>query len=422
MIKKIYVSVLIFSFCIAAFLFFFMMRQYVPIKRILVPSPPTERKKVLVFTSSGGRGHVSATEALQEYLGDVYDVRPVYVLRDVLYELDFIANLTNGSYHSEELYNYFLVRKQTGFVKPMVWAGKMFFSMRKRAIEKLLEQYVQEANPAMIISVIPMVNGITARVAQKANIPFWVIPTDLDASLFMYQVLRPQNDQLFVNCIFDNEMIKKTLRDAALKPQQYTYAGMPVREQFLQKYVKADIKKKHRVPEGKPVVMLMMGGRGMQDTLRIANELMQLEKPVHLLLCIGNQPNLVEPLNALKRSSGVTISIIEFTPHIAELMAISDLFVTKSGGQSVCEALYMGLPMLIDATSPAMDWELLNRTFVQKHELGALVKRISKLVPMVQELLDNPEQLAEWRENIQALQLPDPRNSIRKKVIQLIGQ
>jgi processive 1,2-diacylglycerol beta-glucosyltransferase len=422
MIKKIYTSFLVLFLCFVAAALFFMVVRYVPIKKHIMRSDRNERKIILVFTSSGGRGHVSATEALQEYLGELYDVRPVYVIRDVLGDLDFIANITGGSYHSEELYNYFLIRKQVEFVRPMVWAGKMFFSMNQRAIAQLLEEYIQDINPALIISVIPMVNGITARVAEQENIPFWVIPTDFDASLFMYQVHRPQNNQFFVNCFYDNDIVKKTLKPAALKPSQYTYMGMPIREQFLRTYNKDDIRKKYQVPDGKPIVMLMMGGRGMRDTVCLSKELMQINTPVHLLLCIGNQPDLIEPLNALPCSPEVTYSIIEFTPHIAELMAISDLFVTKSGGQSVSEALYMGLPMLIDATTPAMDWELLNRTFVEKKDCGALVKRIRKLVPMVQELLNNPAQLMEWRRNIAAIALPNPKQAITAQVIQLIAQ
>jgi processive 1,2-diacylglycerol beta-glucosyltransferase len=167
---------------------------------------------------------------------------------------------------------------------------------------------------------------------------------------------------------------------------------------------------------------VMMGGRGMRDTLQIAQELMQLTTPVHLLLCIGKQPDLVEPIHALEHTPEVSFTVIEFTPHIAELMAVSDLFVTKSGGQSVNEALYMQLPMLIDATSSALEWEQLNRTFVEEQNIGVLVKRIQKLAPMVQEILDNPEQLAQWRTNIKILNLPDPKKSIREKVVELIGK
>ena len=367
MIKKTSILIAILSLCIVIFVYFFIQKKHTPLHKIFAPPTPSLRKTILVFTSSGGRGHISATEALEEYLGDTYEIKPVYVIRDVLDDLDFIANITHGAYHSEELYNYFLVRKQASFIKPMVWVGKLFFTMHKHAIEKLLEQYIEVVSPAMIISVIPIVNGVTAKIAEKKKIPFWIIPTDCDASLFMYQVSQPQSPLFFVNCFLNKKIIKKTLQHSLLKPQQYTYVGMPVRPQFLKTYDQNSIKQKHLVPLNKPVIMVMMGGRGTQDTIRLAKQLFQLQKPVHLLLCIGNQVDLIESLKMLPCAETVTFSIIEFTHNIAELMAISDLFITKSGGQSVSEALYMKLPMLIDATSPALDWEQLNRTFIENN-------------------------------------------------------
>ena len=218
-----------------------------------------------------------------------------------------------------------------------------------------------------------------------------------------------------------DEIIERTFKPARLQPTQFTYIGMPVREQFLKQYNKAQIKQKYMVPANKPVIMVMMGGRGAQAIEKLAAQLVKLETPAHLLLCIGTQADVIDSIKALETAPNVTVSIIEFTPNIAELMAISDLFVTKSGGQSISEALYMGLPMLIDATDQAIEWELLNRKIVEKCGFGALVKRMHKLVPMVQEILDNPAQLAEWKANIQNLNLPHPRDGVRNQVRALIG-
>jgi processive 1,2-diacylglycerol beta-glucosyltransferase len=189
----------------------------------------------------------------------------------------------------------------------------------------------------------------------------------------------------------------------------------------LKEYNSAAIKEKFGIQQGKPVIMVMMGGRGAKAIEKLAAQLVQLETPAHLLLCIGKQTEVKDALVALEPAPGITLSIIEFTPYIAELMAISDLFVSKSGGQSVSEALYMGLPMLLDATDQALDWEQLNRKLVEKRGFGMLVKRLNKLVSTVQAILDNPAQLAEWKTNIQSLHLPNPCTGIRNQVTQLIG-
>lgn len=416
--KKIAIGILL---IIGSIIGIAILRTYMPLAKKFIKSAPTERKKILLFTSSGGRGHISAAEAVQEYLGDLYEVKPVFVLREILHEIDFIYNITGGEYYSEELYNYFLARKQVGLVKTMVYAGYVFLSLQHRNIQRLIDRYIEAESPDMIISVMPTVDGATQEVAHKRNIPFWVIPTDFDASEFLFQLHKPKSPLFYMNCPLRDEMVEKTFKQAQIKPSQFTYVGMPVRKQFLEKYNVAALKEKYQIPDNKPVIMVMMGGRGAKAIERMAAELMQLETAVHLILCIGKQTDVIESIQSFDAAPGVTRSLIEFTPHIAELMAVSDLFVTKSGGQSVSEALYMGLPMVIDATDQALDWEKLNRKLVEKRGFGTLVKRISKLVPTVQAILDDPTQLAEWKANIEALNLPNPYEGVRNKVIALIG-
>ncbi len=405
-----------------AFLSFFMVINYAPssTKKVLT-HVPSERKKVLIFTSSGGRGHTSATEAIQEYLGNSYEVKPVYVLREVLQEIDFIHKITGGYYYSEEMYNHFLTRKQVGCVKTMVYAGHIFLNLRRRAIEQMLDAYITQEDPDMIISVMPTINGMTAAVTHRHGIPFWVIPTDFDASGFLFQLYKPKSDQFFINCPLEDRLVKRSFRPAALTLPQFTYIGMPVREQFLRTYNKKALKAKYKIPANKPVIMVMMGGRGAQGIKKLAAQLVKLTTPVHLLLCVGKHIGVKPAIEKLRQAPGVTLSVIEFVSHIAELMAVSDLFITKAGGQSVSEALYMGLPMIIDATDQGIDWELLNRRIVEKYDVGVTIQRLQKLVPMVQEIIDDPEQLAEWKRNIQDLGMPNPREGVRTMVASLIG-
>lgn len=419
--KQTYIIVLLVIALGACFYAFFAYQKGRSVYTQFVGSGScSKRKKILIFTSCGGRGHISATEALQEYLDDTYEVKPVYVIRDVLKELDFIYTLTGGTYHSEELYNHFLTRKQVGMVRPMVYAGKLFFVMQQHAVERLLAAYIEAEKPDMIISVIPMINGATERITSEMGIPFWVIPTDFDASLFTFQLHKPQSGSFFMNCALPDELVATTLRSARLEASQCTYIGMPVREQFLKSYDRNLIKAHYDIPLTKPVIMVMMGGRGMCSMRHLADMLLKLEHPVHILFCIGNQTNIKEYLEMADLPPQVSISIISFTPHIAEFMAISDLFITKSGGQSVSEALYMGLPMIIDATDQALDWEQLNRTLVHKRGYGILIRRYNALRSLVHELLEDPAQLAQWKNHIQKLNLPNPRESVRALVTKLL--
>src|SRR4029077_5637158 len=62
----------------------FVLRNYMPLAKKFMKPAPHERKKIVIFTSSGGRGHTSATEALSEYLSDTYEIKVVHPVRDIL--------------------------------------------------------------------------------------------------------------------------------------------------------------------------------------------------------------------------------------------------------------------------------------------------------------------------------------------------
>ena len=81
------------------------------------------------------------------------------------------------------------------------------------------------------------------------------------------------------------------------------------------------------------------------------------------------------------------MSIVGFTERISDYMAVSDILITKSGTLSVCEAIYMNLPMLLDATSTILPWEQFNHTFIKQHNFGESITDYAMIEPMISALL-----------------------------------
>ena len=382
----------------------------------------THRKKIIIFTSLGGQGHQSATDALKEYCGDIYEIKSVYVIQEVLGSLDFVHMLTFGNFYSEQFYNYCLVHHHIRLVDFMVWCGLLVFKWRYEAIKKLIKNYLSEEKADMVISVTPVVNGATLDVAEELGIPFWVIPTDLDARMFITQINAPTYKKFFFNCAYDLTPLKTHIAGAQIPESQLTHSGFPVRTSFLRSYDRDALKREYAVPLDKPVLMLMMGGLGVHSTITYAQELSRLTKPAHCLICIGKNESLRTKIEEiLKKAPHVTYTIIGFTNEIASLMAMSDLLITKSGGASINEGLYMNVPMIIDGTSRAPQWEYYNRSFIAEHGCGVVLKRMRHLQKTVERLLYNPIKLREMKDAIRALPQVNPEHAVPKMVKTLLA-
>jgi processive 1,2-diacylglycerol beta-glucosyltransferase len=91
---------------------------------------------------------------------------------------------------------------------------------------------------------------------------------------------------------------------------------------------------------------------------------------VQVLAVAGKNAALEARLQAMRPGSGSRLFVFGFVSTIAELMAVSDVAITKSGGLTTSECLAMGLPMIVRDPIPGQEER--NCDFVL--EAGAGVK------------------------------------------------
>lgn len=380
-----------------------------------------KKPKILILTSAGGRGHTSAAEALHEYLGTQYDVKDVNLLNDILGSLDVVKKASEAfgikNFGYEDLYNKLLVGSETTkeFIGPLNAIGSLYLSEQNEKVFKLIETYLRAEKPDLIISVVPLYNNMALQVAQQLKIPLWIIPVDFDATKFVENMGPVKPYECFINISITDPLVVRTLAKGLERDCIPTYVGMPVRKQFLKKYDRSLIKRWLNISNDKTVIMVMLGGRGSNEMIDVAEQLAQVKGNVHFLFCIGSA-DIKQSLRDIIRKNGMSAHVIGFTKKIAQFMAISDLLITKSGGQTVAEALYMQLPMLLDVRSKALSWEELNRTLVLERQLGADVRNIKQYAPMVQQIVDDPRQLKRWKANFQKMNLKNPVQEVPANV------
>jgi len=255
----------------------------------------------------------------------------------------------------------------------------------------------------LVISVIPVINNIVLEVAQELNIPFLLVPTDLDVTPYIVNISNPTYQQFHLGLLFDDPDITIPIQNARIAHNHVHILGAPIRPDFLTTKNKQDLRKQHKIDENKPTIMLLMGSLGSHEIAQCAEQLLDITQSVHLVICIGKNEKSAADLAKLSFPSNISASIVGFTPHIADYMALSDLLITKSGTLSVCEALYMNLPLFLDATSTPLPWEKFNHDFVQKHGFGLSIKNFDEVAPLVANVIQHQDELDMYKKNLQQL-------------------
>jgi processive 1,2-diacylglycerol beta-glucosyltransferase len=109
-------------------------------------------------------------------------------------------------------------------------------------------------------------------------------------------------------------------------------------------------------------------------------------------------------LQALAARHGERLRPFGFTDRVAELMAASDVAVTKPGGLTTSECLALGLPMIVHAPIPGQE----ERNCDYLLEQGAGLKAVDAvaLEYRLAALLQDPARLAALRTRARALGRP----------------
>ncbi len=402
----------LFTLCVNCYLF----TNEIDNQKELLPN----KKKIIVLTSKGGGGHTEASKALKYYLKDKYELEIINPIPDLFASFDPVRKLTFNSWAAEDLYNYFLKGKWNRCINALSNFGKWFVRLKKTSMETALEEYFQSTKPDLVISVIPFINGVVYNVTQKMDIPFLIIPTDLDTSYFTYDIESPKYEKFMYTLAFDDEMLFNKIKDSKIPRSKIEILGYPLKQTFFEEKNIDKIKEDFSIIKNKPVVMILMGAQGSSSLYTYVYHLAKNKNPIHLVVCLGKNEDIRKKISKIKLRKHVTMSMIGFTDRIADLMAASDVIITKSGSHSVCEAIQTGVPILIDSISFSIYWERMNADFIKKHCLGDVVKNYRKINTLVTKSINDKEYIEKVKDSLKKFKRSDfgfPLRNLIEKMI-----
>ncbi len=380
------------------------------------------RRKVLVFMCEGGGGHKTAADSLQEILGPHYEVEAVNVLTEIFSIVDF-PRFTFGLFTGEEVYNLFLRKGLHRTVALLTRAGIRYIHFFRKVLEReFIKRFNQKGNEtlALVISTVPKFNAILCSATSKCDLPFLLIPTDLDTDTFLVGMneIDFKEDEKFKLAIpyDDPDLYLKIVLESNLKSKHFSVTGFPIRPACQKKYSPEEVrslKEKHGMDAVRKTITLMMGAVGGDVLFRYVKEFTKitLPFPVQINVCIGRNKRIgkkilklllsqnseivreSEGCQSLLTAKGVLLHIRSYTKEVTEIMAASDLVITKTGSCSVNEVIYLGRKLLLDNTKYSSArhiwWERFNVAFVKKHNLGDALFDFKELGSKVTTLLDS---------------------------------
>jgi UDP-N-acetylglucosamine:LPS N-acetylglucosamine transferase len=375
--------------------------------------------EVLLFTIDAGGGHRSAARALAaaaEETGSPFRLR-VESFQQTLLPLDVLRRVTGVSL--EDAYNLILRRHASALMVPLLRLMHAGIRLRRRALVRTLAGWLRdEPRPAAVVSVFPNFNGVMRDAIHRSHpgVPLVVVLTDL-ADFPPRFWIEPGIDRVVVAT---DEAHRQALATGIPEPRITRVSGMVLHPRFYRAggpETRARARAELHLGDGDFAVTLLFGGKGSPEMAPLAERLLEKDPALRVIAICGENAGLFERLAAVEARSARRLVRLGFTDRVAEVLAASDLLVTKPGPGSLSEAFFQGVPVVVTRNVHTIPQERFNTDFVRDRGLGLVVAHWREIPGAVLRLFRDAAGRAAMRDRIAAL----PPNRAVFEVIDLIA-
>ncbi|SDX51235.1 glycosyltransferase [Paenibacillus sp. CF384] len=376
-----------------------------------------EKGPILILTGDYGSGHIQAAHALRRALAALHPEIKVEIM-------DYMAEAhprvhpiskyvyLNGVQTFPKTYGYFYGK--TRHHNRLTSSLKF---MQALGLGKFLTM-LQTVKPSVVVSTFPLAAGAMSFMKDNGlyEVPTVTVITDFtDHSYWLY----PETDYYVVGSI----EVAHSLSKVGVEPERISVTGIPIRPEYNGAYDRTTILAEIGLEPARPTVLVMGGGNGLMgqeigETLCLS--LARKELNAQLIFVCGNNDKLRLQLTKLKFAHKLPIVVTGFTDRVPELMAASDLLLTKSGGLTSSEALAVGLPMLIFKPLPGQ--EIDNANFLRSCGAAIHIEDEADLLATMRMLLRSPGRLEMMRKQAKKASKPYSAEAAAGLVAELIAQ
>lgn len=350
------------------------------------------RLSVLILTGNLGDGHKQAAHAMAEATAQLYPGAQIRVADVMERTHPFLHRL------GQALYMLWITK--------VPWLYGFLFRHTKndtflsRCLKRLplcnlsyMKMLLVETSPSVVISTFPAASAGMARLKEKryTRVPLVTVITDHTYHSYW---LHPGTTRY----IAGSEHVRQALIRWPIPDRQIAVTGIPIRPAFSKPRVEqAGLRLKLGLDPQLATVMIMGGGGGLigGDWAKLLSSSDLLACPMQVVIVCGRNEQLKERLSRDMKHYPHPLVITGYVDHVHELMAASDLLITKPGGLTSSEALASELPMLLYKPLPGQEHD--NAAYLTRIGAAVEARTPEEFAQHLSRLLKEPQLLAQMK-------------------------
>jgi processive 1,2-diacylglycerol beta-glucosyltransferase len=368
-------------------------------------------QKILIVSVKAGAGHLKAAEAVE---AAVLKYQPNVEVRNVDL-LDFSNELIKYLYGKmyldvvkafPELYAYSYKHYESSkkFIKPRFLIDKFNFSDFFEMIENF--------SPNIVVATHFISEAVLENYRRKREKHFKIAVTLTDYEF--HPVWLVSNVDLYFTA---TEEVKSSLLFRGIPPKKVVTSGIPIHPKFSEEKDRNELLAKYGLNSQSSVILISAGSFGVTPLSEVIEDFGSIKEEFQIMVVCGNNAELRNDLEMRQKSEPRLKRVFGFVDFMDELMAFSDLLITKPGGITVSESIAMGLPMILIEPIPGQ--EEANADYLIEQGAGVKARNLPVLLHKLRLLLRNPGKLADMSRRARAISCPYAAKRIAEEVIKL---
>jgi processive 1,2-diacylglycerol beta-glucosyltransferase len=376
----------------------------------------TRQPRVLLLYASAGAGHRSACAAIQRSIVDLSPAAYVKMIDILDYMPKFIAQIYSQGYvfvasrYPMIWYLMYESGSDLAKYKPFSFWEKLLW---KSAMKPLFE-LLQYERPSHIVSAHFLSSWAAGRYKWKYDSRCVVSTVVTDYGVHPVWIT-PGQDYVFVA----TEQIQAELAPFArhLGTDRILPLGIPIHPNFARRKDIDPLRAKYKLDPDRYTVLILGGMFGSRNIKDILFWLAECRTRLQLILVAGRHYPIMENIKDRMVERDIKYEIFGYIDFMDELMAVSDLAITKAGALTTSECLAQSLPMIIFRPYPGQ--EVRNCDYFLEQGVAVRVDQLSGLTYKVDKILGDPARLTAMRNRANEIARPDSSNKIAKILLNL---
>jgi processive 1,2-diacylglycerol beta-glucosyltransferase len=341
--------------------------------------------KVIIFTETKvGEGHYQAAKSLRATFRQ-------------LYADDVEVKIMSGLRCIHPFIEWFIVRTYFFMLAycPKIWKVMYTHTKKSSFIQTYLfgirlVQIIKDENPDIILCTHPSCVPALSQIKKKSTFRFklGVICTDFD---FHPYLMSTYVDYFFVSHQGSKE---KMINIYGIQAERIFDYGIPLDPQF--EYNPPNLvtfKNKNQKQ-----ILILGGSTGYGPLEELINIFEPFQAYFKLTVITGKNKKLYQKL--IQQSENVRV--LGYVTNMKEWLQFADIIISKPGGLTISEAISCGTPFIM--INPIPGHEEANQRYLEQQGVGISVKDVKDLPFKVLDMVNDDEELRQWKKRIQAQQ------------------